>query len=160
MENNTHYWHRSKDKVIAGVCGGIAAKLNVDPVVVRLVFVLLAFFGGGGLLAYIILWIVLPEYPYGGPNDYADYSETKSKDFDGFESKESEPNFEYKSKKYDYEPIKKDAGKTQLIIGSVMIGFGALFLLANFIPNLDLRDFWPAALIVIGLFLLLPSRKN
>ena len=48
------------DKYIAGVCSGIANYLNVDPAIIRIIFLILLFAGGGGLLAYIILWIVLP----------------------------------------------------------------------------------------------------
>ena len=49
------------DRVIAGVCGGLAKHFDIDPVVVRVVFALLLVFAGGGLLAYLVLWIVMPE---------------------------------------------------------------------------------------------------
>ena len=53
---------RSTDDVmIAGVAAGVANYLNVDPVWVRLLFVLLALGGGHGLLIYLVLWIVMPE---------------------------------------------------------------------------------------------------
>ena len=48
------------DKMIAGVCGGVAEYLEIDPTLVRLVFMLLFFFGGNGLLIYLILWILMP----------------------------------------------------------------------------------------------------
>ena len=54
--------HKSRtDKKIAGVCGGIAEYLHVDPTIVRLVTVMLVFGWGSGLLAYIICALVLPE---------------------------------------------------------------------------------------------------
>ncbi len=49
------------NRVIGGVCGGIAAYLDWDPVIVRVIFALLIFAGGFGLALYGILWIVLPE---------------------------------------------------------------------------------------------------
>ena len=55
---------RSKDdRMLAGVAGGLAQYLDIDPVLVRLIFVIIALFGGGfiGLLIYIVLWIVMPE---------------------------------------------------------------------------------------------------
>ena len=55
----------STDCKIAGVCGGLADYFDVDPMIVRLVWVLLFFFAGTGGLAYIILWIVLPIAPTG-----------------------------------------------------------------------------------------------
>ena len=51
----------SKDKKLAGVCGGIAEYLNTDPTIVRLVFALLFLGWGSGLLVYILLAIILPE---------------------------------------------------------------------------------------------------
>src|SRR6201987_5142950 len=47
----------SDDRVIAGVCGGIGARLAVDPTLVRLVFAILALAGGAGILVYLALWI-------------------------------------------------------------------------------------------------------
>lgn len=52
---------RSDDKVVAGVASGLAAYLGVDPVLVRVGFVLAATIGGVGVLAYIALWILTPE---------------------------------------------------------------------------------------------------
>ena len=49
------------DKVFGGVSSGIAAYFGIDVIIVRLLFVVLALFGGSGLILYIILWIILPE---------------------------------------------------------------------------------------------------
>ena len=49
------------DKVLGGVGSGVAAYFGVDPIAIRIVFVLLIFLGGSGVLLYIILWIILPE---------------------------------------------------------------------------------------------------
>jgi len=46
-----------RDRVLAGVCGGVAARLGVDPTLVRLVFALLALAGGAGILLYLALWV-------------------------------------------------------------------------------------------------------
>lgn len=55
-------FHRNRSKgVIAGVCAGLAEYFHVRPVLVRLIFVLVALAGGPAVVAYIILWIVLPE---------------------------------------------------------------------------------------------------
>jgi len=55
--------HRSNNKMIAGVCGGLAEYFNLDPVLIRLLFVLLALMGGHGLLVYIVLAVVMPPAP-------------------------------------------------------------------------------------------------
>ncbi|HEX2987358.1 MAG TPA: PspC domain-containing protein [Chloroflexota bacterium] len=49
------------DRMIAGVCGGLAEYFDIDPVLVRLLFLLLAFLTGTGFIIYPILWIVMPE---------------------------------------------------------------------------------------------------
>jgi phage shock protein C len=48
------------DRVIAGVAGGIAQRLGVSSTLVRLAWILSVFFGGLGIVAYLILWVVLP----------------------------------------------------------------------------------------------------
>jgi phage shock protein PspC (stress-responsive transcriptional regulator) len=53
----------SKDKKIAGVCGGIADYFGWDPTIVRVVWVIFTLAGGSGILAYIIAMILMPERP-------------------------------------------------------------------------------------------------
>ena len=54
--------YRSKqDRMICGVCGGIANYFNIDPTLVRLAFVLIAMGAGSGILAYIIAAIIIPD---------------------------------------------------------------------------------------------------
>ena len=63
--------YRSRDdRVIAGVAGGIARHLGVDPVLVRLATVALALAAGSGILAYLIAWVIIPEAPRSGEDDY------------------------------------------------------------------------------------------
>ncbi len=56
------YRSRSERK-IAGVCGGLAAYMGVDPVIPRLVWVVFALAAGVGILAYLICWVVIPQEP-------------------------------------------------------------------------------------------------
>ncbi|MFA0822877.1 MAG: PspC domain-containing protein [Methanomethylovorans sp.] len=49
------------ERVIAGVCGGIGTYLNVDPTLIRLLWIFLIFLGGGGIPAYFIAWLIIPE---------------------------------------------------------------------------------------------------
>ena len=57
--------YRSRSsRMISGVCGGLAEYMNLDPVVVRLIFVITAIFGASiGFWVYIIMWIAVPEQP-------------------------------------------------------------------------------------------------
>jgi len=60
-------YRSSREKVIGGVCGGIGKYLDVDPVLVRLVWVLAVILAGTGLLLYIIAWILIPKEPETNP---------------------------------------------------------------------------------------------
>src|SRR5260370_8433595 len=53
----------SRDKKIGGVCAGLADYFDLDPTLVRIVWLLAVFFAGTGLLVYVILWIALPLAP-------------------------------------------------------------------------------------------------
>lgn len=49
-----------KDKMIAGVCGGLADYFKIDPSVIRIIFVVFLLFGGSALLVYLVMWAVIP----------------------------------------------------------------------------------------------------
>jgi len=54
--------YRSRDhRVVAGVAGGLATYLGIDPALIRLAFVLLTIFNGLGLLLYLVLWLIVPN---------------------------------------------------------------------------------------------------
>ena len=63
MENNNYrrLTRSTAYRRIAGVCGGLAKYLSVDPTVLRIIFLITAIFGGIGLWAYLIIWLVAPE---------------------------------------------------------------------------------------------------
>jgi phage shock protein PspC (stress-responsive transcriptional regulator) len=69
VSNYKRLYRDSNQRILGGVCSGIANYFNIDPVIIRVLFVLLAFFAAGGLI-YIILWIVLTPAVY--PNDYTE----------------------------------------------------------------------------------------
>lgn len=52
---------RSNNGMIAGVCAGFGEYMDMDPTVVRVIYVLLVFFAGVGILLYLILWLVIPK---------------------------------------------------------------------------------------------------
>jgi len=56
----SRFYRSRSEKMIAGVSGGLGEYFDVDPVLIRLLFVVTAFISGAGILAYIILWIVVP----------------------------------------------------------------------------------------------------
>jgi phage shock protein C len=63
--------YRSRtERMIAGVCGGLAEHFHIDPTWVRLVFIVLFFAGGCALLVYIIMWLIVPLAPITPHSNY------------------------------------------------------------------------------------------
>lgn len=62
MESKKLYRSR-RERLVCGVCGGVAEYFNIDPTIVRLAFLLFVFCAGSGVLAYIIAAIIMPDDP-------------------------------------------------------------------------------------------------
>lgn len=127
------------DRVLAGICGGIAEYLEVDSVWVRLLFVLLMFASGIGFVIYVVLWFIMPQADgvEGGTavlkENFDDMSHTVS---DGAKQ------------------IGQPGG-----VGIILISLGVLFLINQlgwfgWLGSL----FWPVLTIGVGFYLL--SRRN
>ena len=61
MEEPRKLYRSRSQRMIAGVCGGLADYLNIDATLVRVLFLLLAVFGGTGLVIYIVMWVIVPD---------------------------------------------------------------------------------------------------
>jgi phage shock protein PspC (stress-responsive transcriptional regulator) len=62
MKKSKRLYRSSKNKVLGGVCGGLAEYFNVDPIIIRIIWVVLIFLSRGtGILAYLIAWIIIPK---------------------------------------------------------------------------------------------------
>lgn len=63
MDGTKRLYRSKKERMIGGVCGGLAQYLGLDPTIVRLVFILLLFAPPSGVLIYLIMFLVTPEEP-------------------------------------------------------------------------------------------------
>ncbi|NOY49613.1 MAG: PspC domain-containing protein [Chlorobi bacterium] len=142
MENSSRLYRSVHDKMIGGVCGGLANYFDVDIALIRIAFVLLLVFGGGGFLAYVILWIVIPSEPLG----FTVTGNTRK----GFDSKDKKPNIETGADN-------RKKNNTSLIAGIVLIFIGLIILFDRLFPFYDIIDFWPLVLIVLGAMLIKPE---
>jgi phage shock protein C len=64
MEPPKKLYKSRKGKILAGVCGGLAEYLNLDPTIIRLAWVIFSLAYGVGVLVYIIAWLLIPNNPY------------------------------------------------------------------------------------------------
>ncbi len=152
-------YRSTTDKMLGGVAGGLAEYFNIDATIVRVLFIVVTLLGGGGILAYIILWIVVPEKPYQIPKmpDSGSGDENKDKNNLKSESNEQESpsgNFTMNSAALESE---KPAKSIRLAV--ILIALGGLILADNFFPRFDFVDYWPAILIAIGISLLLKAKN-
>lgn len=129
------------DKIIAGVCGGIAQYLQIDVTWIRLVVVILAVFGGVGIIAYIVLAILMPL-----PGQRAVVS--------GVPATASDATEPYPSADTTATPV--DTERRRQFAGYALIAIGVIFLLNNqgLFRFLEWRTVWPLALVAIGVLLL------
>jgi phage shock protein PspC (stress-responsive transcriptional regulator) len=161
-------YRSKKDRIIGGVCSGLAEYFGIDPVIVRIIFAVLVIGKGVGLLAYIILWIVVPEEPI--EHYYARFNQNRTPNQSSGTSPEGEnqpadsasgtgidnqpqgTNYEF------YPPARKNSGG--LVFGIILILIGLLFLFWNIIPSFDLELFFPLVCLIVGVFLIINSIKK
>ncbi len=143
-------WYRSRnDRMIGGVAGGIAVYFEIDPVIVRIIFTFAVILGGSGVLAYILLWIIIPEEPFTIENDSSINNSTTSDKTSN--SKYTDTNNEPKANG------KNDNKRTSYIFGGILIVLGFILLINNFFT---FEAFWPLIFIALGVALLFKSKKN
>lgn len=152
---NKRLYRSRTNKMVAGVCGGLGEYMDIDPTLVRIVFVLLVLASGMGVLAYLAMWLIVPEE---GETAESASAETVRAGAEQMAQKAQEVSGGVKQAVDDrkIEPA--------LVAGVVLIVLGAFFLLQNlnvwWIGWVTGKVLWPAALIVIGLVLLLRRGKG
>ncbi len=65
-ENESGYrrlYRSEEDRVVAGICGGLGEYFNIDPVLIRLLWIVSMMLGGGGLIIYLLGWLLIPRRP-------------------------------------------------------------------------------------------------
>lgn len=127
-----------EERMIAGVCGGVADYLGVDPVIVRLAFLVLIPAGGVGIPLYLILMFIMPE----------------ESDVDLSQSEVIEKNLEGLGDTISASVERgRQSHNRPVIAAGLLIFMGIYFLFENF-GWIDGSIFWPLALILLGIFLL------
>ncbi len=63
MAQTKRLYRSTKNKILAGICGGIAEYLDTDPTFVRIIWIVLTLLGGSGIILYIIAYLIMPENP-------------------------------------------------------------------------------------------------
>ncbi|MBU4349173.1 PspC domain-containing protein [bacterium] len=148
-------YRSTKNCVIGGVCGGIAEYFDIDPTLVRLLAILIFFFGGSGIIAYIIGWIIIPQNPNGNTEDNSENKgeiEGKIKKGTDKANKKVEENLSEERSKGNSERNRN------IILGVIFIIAGLIFMGSTFFPWITWvawGAFWPVIIIVVGLVIMI-----
>jgi phage shock protein C len=159
MRTGEQAFYRGPDRIVGGVCSGLAAGFHIDPLWVRIAFVLLAFLQGIGLFIYIVLWLVMPERVEGETGARSGFDSMASDlrrvgrelqgQFGGLINPRPGPTSETGAA-----PATGGSRPRQsVLLGLVLVLLGAILLGAN-TGLFSWNVVWPAALIVIGVVLL------
>jgi phage shock protein PspC (stress-responsive transcriptional regulator) len=159
----------TREKMLGGVCGGIAEYFEVDPTIVRLAFVLTVLAGGAGFIAYVIMWIVVPQEPFGQFNmpagEQAHKTEVPPQSSEvppmntepgtaGQQGQVKDPVSDY------FNSVQKQKEKRGLTFGIIIILVGVILLADNIFDRIHFHDLFPLILVGIGIVILLNAYKK
>lgn len=149
------------DRMLAGVAGGLAEMLDVDPSIIRIVWaVLILVTGGIALLVYIVMAVVVPERPIGV--EVRQPSGSDPGGIGGAGGAAGPPTSAYAARTRRND--RSDGARGGLVAGLILIVIGGFFLARELIPSIDLGFWWPTVAIGLGVVLivvaLMPSRRS
>lgn len=160
----TRKLYRSRtDRMIWGVCGGLASYFDVDPTIIRIAAIVSVLMSGAGIIAYIIMAVVVPLET----SSATEPKEVMRENVEEIKASAREFGENMRStfgKAADAEPPRttRSRGRSAGVIGIILVIVGVIFLLSNlnFFSWLRWAFIWPVVLIAIGLvFMFRPRRK-
>ena len=121
-----------QNKVIGGVCAGLANYFDIDVALVRVLFAIAFLAFSAGFWLYLVLWIVMPA---------------------GVRTGSVDENGSFVMPEQTSAPRKS---RGNVVFGLILIAIGSIALLDRYVPHIDWQTAWPVALIVVGLLCLIP----
>jgi phage shock protein C len=148
----------SKDRMLFGVCGGLGAYFDVDATLVRVIFVLITFAGGSGILAYIVLAIIMRSETSvaSSPRDsvrsnIADLGDTAREMGEQIRASFSGSAPDAAGGQV-VDPVPTTKRDRHATAGLILVLIGLMFLMSNILPGwINWDKMWPLILVVIGL---------
>ncbi|MFH0768631.1 MAG: PspC domain-containing protein [Chloroflexota bacterium] len=153
--------YRSRsDRMIWGVCGGLAKYFGIDPTIVRLIAVLSIFLGAAGIIAYIILALVVPleSSTAAEPRDTIRENVVEIKETASELGRELRSTFT--TEKGTPTEVPKADHRSLNVLGIILIIFGVILLLGSFFSWLSWRYLWPLIIVAIGVLIILVARRR
>lgn len=155
---NKQLYRSRESKVIGGVCGGFAEYFDIDPVITRLIGILLLFTNGIGFIAYIVCMIIMPEAPFGHKQKYNNpYDDDFNQaDFNNEGTNgESEHQYNYNNK----QPENRDE-RNKMLLGVGLIGLGVFIFAKKLFYWFDFVSLGGVVLVLVGAFIVFNGREK
>jgi phage shock protein C len=159
MQVNRRLYRCQHDRILAGVAAGVAERFDLDPTLVRVLWLLSVFFGGFGLVAYIVMAIIVPLEPADGPLGMSSTDPTA--EGAGGEATGPAP-AGWHGTTVEHRHVRRDTGRLATGAGIVLILFGALALVDAVLPDWadHGRFLWPAFILGIGALLVASAMRR
>jgi phage shock protein C len=165
MQVNRRLYRCQHDRMLAGVASGMAERFDLDPTLVRLLWVVSIFFGGFGLLLYIVMAVIVPLEPARGP---AIGMSTTDPIVDGVGGGAADATptgavpAGWHTAAVEHRHVSRDTGRLATGIGIILILFGALALVDAVLPDWadHGRFLWPAFILGIGALLVAGAMRR
>ncbi|CAH2214415.1 PspC domain-containing protein [Tepidibacter aestuarii] len=134
---NKKVYRSLDDRVLAGVCGGLAKYFDIDSTIVRVLWILGFFAGGLGIFAYIICAVIIPQ------ESFCEYNMNKQKYDEGIS-------------RYD----KERSRKNKVLLGIILILLGLFSLIDEYLYWVRIEKLWPIIFIVIGICIIVKKQGD
>jgi phage shock protein C len=149
------------NKVIGGVCSGLADYFNMDVTIIRLIFAFAFFTWGAGLVTYVVLWIVLPRKNYGPFTTPSDPNTVNYIVPPVYPVNPVPP--VWPNQPFTPAPLKKQTNTGGIVVGCVLIFFGLIALMHEY----NIFFFWhlhhwffPVILVALGISLIIKGQQK
>jgi len=146
---------KTRSAILGGVAAGFGDYLEIDAVLVRLIFIFLCLAGGSGLLLYLVCWLIMPR-----DDDVAAAGEpAQAPPADRFVEEVREAGERVVG---NIKRTADSAGRGRLIGGMILILIGTLFLIDQFLPTawLSFQYLWPLVIIAVGVAVLMQGGRR
>ena len=143
--------YRSKsDRVLGGVCAGLGSFLRIDPVFIRIFFIVWTVLGEFAVLIYFLLWVIVP-------------SDSSTDADESFQINDLGARFHQMGQEIA-EVTRQPNSELIIFAGAGLIAWGVYYLVRRLVPFLDVWAYsqylWPALLIIAGLFVILRTTRR
>jgi phage shock protein C len=156
MSTTKRLYRSQTDRMLAGVCGGLGEYFDIDPIIFRLIFVLLTIGAGSGVLLYILAWVIIPDAPTSAKekNSKADTDEERVTKTIESKAKEIADDLQTSAERF------KKTGNSNSVSGLILLVLGVLFLVQNVTGFNVWGNLWPLILIATGVGIILKGAQR